>query len=74
MDYPLLRQISSICNQLPTMDGVQFSEEFMRVSVFFSQMIDSDWVFCASYPVRARVLLGAHAFHVPTMLCMRVSC
>lgn len=32
VDYPLLRQISSICNQLPTMDGAQFSEEFMRVS------------------------------------------
>lgn len=33
VDYPLLRQISSICNQLPTMDGAQFSEEFMRVRV-----------------------------------------
>lgn len=32
VDYPLLRQISSICNQLPTMDADQFSEEFMRVS------------------------------------------
>lgn len=31
VDYPLLRQISSICNQLPTMSGEQFSEEFMRV-------------------------------------------
>lgn len=31
VDYPLLRQISSICNQLPTMDGAHFSEEFMRV-------------------------------------------
>lgn len=31
VDYPLLRQISSICNQLPTMNGEQFSEEFMRV-------------------------------------------
>ncbi|CAM9718679.1 unnamed protein product, partial [Hapterophycus canaliculatus] len=30
IDHPLLRQISSICNQLPTMDGAQFSEEFMR--------------------------------------------
>ncbi|CAM9322385.1 unnamed protein product [Ascophyllum nodosum] len=30
VDYPLLRQISSICNQLPTMGGEQFSEEFMR--------------------------------------------
>ncbi|CAM9106514.1 unnamed protein product [Discosporangium mesarthrocarpum] len=29
-DYRLLRQLSSICNQLPTMDDDRFLEEFMR--------------------------------------------